>query len=108
MWLREVFRIIGKWLTPTVKDKKVTYFNSSLNPLQPSVAFLYLLKTSGGITVTLGCTGLNYGKREYAIKLIPEKSYKKGLVFRVTDSKTYHKSFAKTSKGLFEIANDSI
>ena len=30
MRLREVFPKIGKLLTPTIKDKNVTYFNSSL------------------------------------------------------------------------------
>ena len=30
MWLREVLLKIGKWLTPTIKDKKVTNSNTSI------------------------------------------------------------------------------
>ena len=30
MRMREIFSKIGKWLTPTIKDKKVTCSNSSL------------------------------------------------------------------------------
>ena len=30
MWLREVLLKIGKWLTPTIKDKRVTNSNTSI------------------------------------------------------------------------------
>ena len=51
------FPKIGKWLTPTIKDKKVTYPNSLLK--------LYI-------------------EGKHVIDLNPVKSYKKGFVFLVT------------------------
>ena len=55
MWVM-FFPKIGKGLAPTIKDKKVTYSNSSIK--------LRIM-------------------RKYAVELIPVKSYKKGLVFLV-------------------------
>ena len=50
------FLKIGKWLIPTIKDKKVTYSNSSLK----------------------------WTERKYAIDLIPVKTYKEYFAFLVT------------------------
>ena len=50
------FPEIGKWLTPTIKDKNVTFSNSSL-------------------TVWI--------ERKYDIDLISVKSYKKDFVFKL-------------------------
>ena len=59
---------------PTLKDKKVTYSNSSLK--------LWI-------------------KRKYTIKLIPVENYKKATAFASYGKVTgrYHKSFTKPSKG---------
>ena len=54
---KKFFPKIGKWLYPTIKDKKVTYSNVSLK----------LWKETGN-----------------NIELIPVKSWNKGLVFLVT------------------------
>ena len=51
------FPKIGKWISPTIKDKNVTYSNSSL---------------------------MVWIERKYAIDSIPVKSYKKGFAFLVT------------------------
>ena len=72
------FPEIGKWRTPTIMDKKATYSNSSLK--------LWI-------------------ERKYATDLIQVKSQKKGFVFLVSsDTKRYHKSFPKASKGVFAIS----
>ena len=39
---------------------------------------------------------------------MPVKIYKKGLYILWKDTKRYHKSLAKSSKGVFTIANASI
>ena len=57
MWLRKIFRKKRKITHPIIKDKKVTYSNSSRKLLTET---------------------------KHAINLIPVKSYKQGLVFFVT------------------------
>ena len=57
MWLRDVSSKISKWLTPTIKDKKVTS-TSSLKLWNERIL-------------------------KYAIELILAKSYEKGLLFLV-------------------------
>ena len=74
MWLRKIFRKKRKITHPIIKDKKVTYSNSSRKLLTET---------------------------KHAINLIPVKSYKQGLVFFCDkDGKRYRKSFAKASKGV--------
>ena len=65
-------------LSPIIKDKKVTYSNSS-----PKLR----------------------KERKYPTELIPVKSYKNPCG---KDSRRYHKSFAKAFKGVFTIANVSV
>ena len=67
------FPNIGKWFTPTMKDKNVTHSNS-------------LLKESI--------------ERKHPIYLISVKGYKKGFAFLVTLTLTI---FPKDSKGVFTI-----
>ena len=73
--MREIFLKIGKWLTPIIKDKQVTYSNSSLK---------------------------QWKERKYGTEWIPVKSYNKGLKFLEVDkdSKRYHKWLANR-KGVF-------
>ena len=70
------FPKIGKWLTLTIKDKKVTYSKSSLK--------LWI-------------------ERKHATELIPnsEKLQDKYSISCCKDTKRYHKSFPKASKGVF-------
>ena len=76
------FPKVGKWLTPTIKEKKVTYSNTSLKI---------------------------WKERKYAIELIPvKKILERSCIFCGKDSKRYHKSFIKASKVVFTMANASI
>ena len=77
MWLWEIFLKNRKILTPIIKDKKVTYSNSSLKLWKESC---HWINTCGKLK---------------------ERSCGKG-------SKIYHRSFAKTSKVAFTIANGSV
>ena len=52
--MREIFLKIGKWLTPTIKDKQVTYSNLSLK---------------------------QWKERKYGTEWIPMKIFNKGLKF---------------------------
>ena len=73
---------VGKWFTPIVKDKKVTYSNLALKL---------------------------WKERKYPIELIPVKSYKKGLIFPVVKTmKDLTNHWLKASKGVFTIANASV
>ena len=53
---------------------------------------------------------LNYNKTEYAIRLIPVKSYKKGVVFLVAKTVKDITDYliSKASKGVFTTVNPSI
>ena len=74
------FSKIGKWLTPIIKNKKVTYSKSTLKL---------------------------WKKRNYAVKLILVESYKESLIILVAKT-VNHKSFVKASKRFFTKANASV
>ena len=80
MW-GKFFPKTGKWLTPIIKDKKLTYSNSSLKLWE---------------------------EKKYTIELIPVKSYKKILLYLVANKVKYNRSFAKAGKGVFTTGNASI
>ena len=77
--MRETFPRIGKWITPIIKDKQVTYSNLSLK---------------------------QWKERKYGTEWIPAKSYNKDLKFlEVKTVKDVTNHLLKLEKVSFTVAN---
>ena len=76
----KLFPKIEKWLTPEIKDRKVTYFNSSLKFLK---------------------------ERKYVIEFKPVKRYKKGHVFLMAKTLKISQITPNAGKVVFTIVNAS-